>query len=612
MAWFRRPSVVFGGMASASAVIAILLSFTDFASQIDNDLGDFLFRLHPTLLQEPRSAVLAIDEDSLGALGGVRNLRKMLADAWPALRAARPAAVVVDLTLTDAADETEDAALAAQFAQTPNLVLATEMTPDAGRWQDPIPRFAGAAVALGHVHAQPQDLDSVTREVVLERVAGRRRVWALSLEAFRVFSGASEIESSPTDVTVAGRTLRSRWDAGRPLRIRFRDSSQIPRLSLLELIRNPKAGSVLSGRVVFIGVTAQSAARDRLLTPLSFGVPLAGVEIHAQSFETILHGDFLQDTPAWWAPAFALLFAGLAALVFRFVPGGWAYLLAVLLLGVAHLLPDLFFRRGIVLPPFAPVTAAWLSTLSCFSWQFFVVRRRLSVSETDRARYQQAIRFVTHEMRTPLTAIQGSSELITRYNLSDDKRKQLGSMINSESKRLAQMITTFLSVEKLGAGQLQLQRTEFPVADLVAICVDRALPLAEKKRITLSAGAFEGKTISGDRELMEYALYNLITNAIKYSPESTQVVIESQQRGSNLELSVRDQGMGMNATEVKNLFRKFYRTESAVKSGETGSGLGLSIVEQIVTHHGGRINVTSRPGHGSSFTIVVPLAEAVH
>ena len=426
MRWFRRPFIVYGSLATASAALAILFSFTDFAAQIDNDLGDFLFRLHPASAQDSKAVVLAIDEDTLQATGGLRNLRRTLAQAWPAVRAARPAAVVVDLTLTDAQDDAEDAALAAEFALTSKLVLGSEMTPDALRWQDPIDRFARSAVAIGHVHAQPQDLDSVTREVVLERVSGRRRLWALSLEAYRVYSSSTEIESSPTDIAVGQRTIRSRWDAGRPMRIRFREPGQIPRVSLQAVLKDPAAAAALTGRVVFVGVTAQSAARDRLLTPLSFGVPLAGVEIHAQAFETILHGDYLLDAPAWWGPGLALLFSAVAALLFWLVPGGWAYALAVLSLSIAHMLPDLLFRQGVVLPPFAPVTAAWLSSLACFSYQFFVVRRRLGISETDRDRYQQAIHFVTHEMRTPLTAIQGSSELITRYNLPEEKRKQLG------------------------------------------------------------------------------------------------------------------------------------------------------------------------------------------
>jgi signal transduction histidine kinase len=110
----------------------------------------------------------------------------------------------------------------------------------------------------------------------------------------------------------------------------------------------------------------------------------------------------------------------------------------------------------------------------------------------------------------------------------------------------------------------------------------------------------------GDRELMEYAVYNLLTNAIKYSAPQTVVIIGADAQGHILRLSVTDQGIGMDDKEIRNIFKKFYRTKKAETSGEVGTGIGLSIVDQIVTHHGGRIEVTSTPGKGSCFTIVLP------
>ncbi len=95
---------------------------------------------------------------------------------------------------------------------------------------------------------------------------------------------------------------------------------------------------------------------------------------------------------------------------------------------------------------------------------------------------------------------------------------------------------------------------------------------------------------------MEYALYNLLTNAVKYSPAGTEVHVFAELSRGQLRLAVRDQGIGMDAKELKNIFKKFYRTKRAEASGEVGTGIGLSIVEQIVAHHGGRIEVTSEPG----------------
>jgi signal transduction histidine kinase len=168
------------------------------------------------------------------------------------------------------------------------------------------------------------------------------------------------------------------------------------------------------------------------------------------------------------------------------------------------------------------------------------------------------------------------------------------------------MITTFLDVEKLSAGQMELRRSVFPVPELIDMCYQRAMPLAERKQIRVTADAPDALMLDADRELMEYALYNLLTNAIKYSPPESDITVRAWNEAAEVRLSVRDQGMGMDATEVKNLFRKFYRTRSAERSGEVGTGIGLSIVQQIILHHGGRISVESAPGKGSTFTVALP------
>jgi signal transduction histidine kinase len=176
-------------------------------------------------------------------------------------------------------------------------------------------------------------------------------------------------------------------------------------------------------------------------------------------------------------------------------------------------------------------------------------------------------------------------------------------MINQESKRLARMIQTFLDVERLSDGQIELKGEAFEVREIVQICVARARPLAERKNIRIVAEALDGN-LEGDRELMEYAIYNLLTNAVKYSPPDTQITVTCRLEAGKLRLSVQDQGIGMDAKELRQIFQKFYRTKRAEASGEAGTGIGLSIVEQIVQHHGGKMEVTSQPGQGSCFTVV--------
>jgi two-component system, OmpR family, phosphate regulon sensor histidine kinase PhoR len=281
------------------------------------------------------------------------------------------------------------------------------------------------------------------------------------------------------------------------------------------------------------------------------------------------------------------------------------------LLVMVHALTWVAFRQGVVFPYTTPLVSVWLGTAATASFQYFVTRRQLKKAEADRSRYQQAIHFVAHEMRSPLTAIQGSSELMGRYKLPEEKRAQMAQMIHSESQRLGRLIQTFLDVERLGEGQMELAREPFAMGDVVRASLERALPLAERKRMSMTLESLDECTLKGDRELMEYAVYNLLTNAVKYSPAETHVTVFTALGDGALRLSVRDQGIGMDEKEAKQIFTKFYRTKKAEQSGEAGTGIGLSIVEQIVSHHGGRIEVQSSPGAGSCFTMILPVEDTV-
>jgi signal transduction histidine kinase len=597
----RGQAIGYLSVLGASFVLAMVAGWL--GAPIDDDAYDWMFRNHAVATQPTESIVLAADEESLTRLGGIRELRRALAEGLEAVAAARPRAVAVDIILADKGEPAQDAALEAAFRKTPNLVLACEMIDGGRRWEDPIPQFRRWAVAVGHVHAEP--VGGVSRQAPLQKVAGHDRRWALALEAFRVSRGVKQIVESPEDLEVGAERIPARWDASRAVRIRYRQQP-LDRVSLWELRQNPALAEKFRGKVVFAGVTAESAAQDRFMTPLSDAQTMPGVEIHASLFETLAGGRFLvsASNAAVVGLCFLLALAGVAAFAFR---TGWqAYALAALVLAAAHALPYWLFTRDLVFPYFAPVSAAWLSVVSAGAFQFVTVRRQLRKSEAQTARYQQAMHFVTHEMRTPLTAIQGSSELMSRYNLSEPKRKQIADLINSESKRLARMIETFLNVERLSAGEMELKKEVFGAQEVVEACLERARPLAERKRMRFELQPVAEATLTGDRELMEYAVYNLLTNAVKYSPAETVVTVSGRAEGDELKLAVADQGIGMDQHELRNIFQKFYRTRRAEASGEAGTGIGLSIVEQIVTHHGGRIEVTSAPGKGSCFTVVLP------
>ena len=604
----RRQQIVYVALLVCALGVALTASFTSLGAQIDEYAYDWFFRIYQPRPWQTETVLLAIDEATFGAFGGLAGVRKPLAAGLELLAGAKPKAVAVDIILSDPGDPAMSARLENAMRATPNLVLACDILEEGRSWELPRPEFRRWAAALGHVHGEPR-LDAVSREMPLEKVAGNQRYWALSLQAFAL-SRAASIVASPDELQVGDTVIPARYSAGRTMRIRYvpPSMSPIPRIGLKQLIDHPRLAARFTGKTVFVGVTAQGQVRDVLMTPYSAGKPMPGLEIQANAFETMAQGRFITTAPDHLVVGFALLLAAASGLVFAFFPSWIGAALSVVILAVAHVTPYWAFTQESVFSFVAPVSTSWACLVTAGVYQYLTARRNLRKAESDRARYQQTLHFVTHEMRTPLTAIQGSSELMSRYALPEEKRKQFVNLINSESRRLARMVEMFLNVERLSAGQMELKRETFAVESLVDVCLERARPLAERKQITVTVEPVPGDlALTGDRELMEYAFYNLLTNAIKYSPQRTEVTVHAARQDERVKVAVKDQGIGMDQKEVRKIFQKFYRTRSAEQSGEAGTGIGLSIVEQIVVQHGGAIEVSSQPGKGSCFTLVLPV-----
>jgi signal transduction histidine kinase len=598
----RQNTVLYLAVLAGCLLVGIGAGWTPFGVLINHSVYDvlskFLLPRDAGSVKVDSVAVVAIDPETLNQRHGMKYLRTILAGVLDDLAQVKPRVVISDVVLADAQDPVEDARLAAAVLATRHLVLPCDIVK--GKWEDPLPIFREHAIGLGHVYeldARQANADGVSRSIPLEAITDGRQRWALSLEAFAAYRG-QPIVQTPDDVEVGNTVIAApRRDDGRPMLIRYLPPGRIPIVSALDILAQK---DLLRDRAVFVGV---SADYDRQAIPLGDTMP--GVEIHAQAFQTMVSGRFLTPAADSTVLVLCVTFAVTAGLIFAFLSGWAAYSLDVLLLLAAHAVLVVAFMRGTVFPYFGPVSVAWLASAGAAIFQHFFVRRQLRTSESEKSRYQQAIHWVAHEMRTPLTAIQGSSEIMTRYKLPEEKGKQLSEMINSESKRLARMIQTFLDVERLADGHMELKKESFAASAVVEACLKRVQVIAERKSIGIFLDTPVEAVVTGDRELMEYAFYNLLTNAVKYSPAETEVHVSATVAGGELRLAVRDQGIGMDAQELKSIFKKFYRTKRAEASGEVGTGIGLSIVEQIVTHHHGRMEVTSEPGKGSCFTIIV-------
>jgi len=593
---------------AGAAALAILLSWTPIGRQFDFWAYDFLLRLFPPPPEPSAAIILAIDEKTLAASGGLTNLRRPVGEALQTLARYQPAVVAVDIVLSERRDEAENQELLDALRAGPPVVLAANLRADRDGWETPVEPFREAASTLGHVHAEP-DADGLCRRVLLAKAAGRERRWALGLEAYRLAQGGPDIIESPDGLSLGDRFIPATFRRDQEMLLRFAHPQRpIERLSLQQVLDDPESAQIVRGRAVFVGVLVLGGLDRYLMTPYSYGEPMAGVEINATVYETLARGQFLLPV----APSSALLAAIVAALalaaVFWLLSGWQAVLTGALVLATAQLLPVALFSSNLVFPAAQTTFVAWACFLTGASYHYLVVRRRLDRAEAQTTRYQKAVHYVTHEMRTPLTAIQGSSELISRFSLPEEKQRQMGELIHKESQRLARMVEMFLSVERLSAGQLEMKRTAVPVSALLEECVERIRPLAERKSISIHCEADPGLQVDGDRELLEYACYNLISNAVKYSPAQTAIDVRAQSSSNRILIAVRDQGYGMESSELKQIFQRFYRARTAQKSGENGSGLGLAIVEEIVIQHQGSISVESQVGEGSCFTLSLPRA----
>ncbi|MGV2854500.1 sensor histidine kinase [Glutamicibacter sp. AGC13] len=233
---------------------------------------------------------------------------------------------------------------------------------------------------------------------------------------------------------------------------------------------------------------------------------------------------------------------------------------------------------------------------------------RTEITRTEAMR-NDFVANVSHELKTPVGAIGLLAEAITEA--ADDPKavRRFSTRMDKESRRLAALVQDIIELSRLQASDAIVQGQEVNIDSVVAEAVDRSHLIAEEKGIAITVGGHLEEPILGDADLLMTAIRNLIDNAIRYSPENTTVGVGIRQRDGYAQISVTDQGPGISAEEQERVFERFYRVDSARSRQTGGTGLGLSIVKHVLANHGGEVSLWSQPGHGSTFTLRLPLAD---
>jgi PAS domain S-box-containing protein len=235
-------------------------------------------------------------------------------------------------------------------------------------------------------------------------------------------------------------------------------------------------------------------------------------------------------------------------------------------------------------------------------------RLREAREEAERLK-QEFFALVSHDLRTPLTSIKGFSEMLLSDeagNLSEQGHAFVD-VIRRNTDRLERLVDDLLLVAQLEAGSFTLERSEVDLRQLVAEAVEAARPLARDKTIDLTVEAEPTGGYAGDRQRLEQLLENLISNALKYTPEGGRVATRLHALNGDVAIEVQDSGIGIPAEEQEFLFDRFFRATTATSKAIPGVGLGLTIVKAIADAHKGRVEVESEEGRGTTFRVHLPL-----
>jgi signal transduction histidine kinase len=251
----------------------------------------------------------------------------------------------------------------------------------------------------------------------------------------------------------------------------------------------------------------------------------------------------------------------------------------------------------------------WLLSRERESAQAELTSQNEQLIALDRVR-DEFIASVSHEFRTPLTSIRGYAELLQDANLDAEQRDYVN-VIDRNSARLASLVEDLLLMAQIQSGGLPLDLNEVVLNDLIARAGEAAKPFAASKHIDLEIDTEQDLvTTQADAERLGQVLDNLVSNAIKYTPNGGDVSITMTHTGDDATIAVSDTGIGIPQAEQAQMFSRFFRTSNARDSGIEGSGLGLAITRGIVEAHGGTIGFDSVEGVGTTFRLTVPLSLA--
>ena len=218
---------------------------------------------------------------------------------------------------------------------------------------------------------------------------------------------------------------------------------------------------------------------------------------------------------------------------------------------------------------------------------------------------------VSHELKTPLTSIQGFAQAILDGTAdTPEARHQAAQVIHDEAARMHRMALNLMDLARLDAGTADLKMSPLDMGALMNGMAEKFAPLAERAGVTVSVRAASLPTVMGDGDRLAQVFTNLVENALKFTPSGGRVTLSARTVGGSVEIDVADTGAGIAPEALEHIFDRFYQADaSRARRERQGAGLGLAIAREIVAAHGGKISVRSQLGQGATFTVSLPISQ---
>ena len=231
----------------------------------------------------------------------------------------------------------------------------------------------------------------------------------------------------------------------------------------------------------------------------------------------------------------------------------------------------------------------------------------LDITQVQRLNQQKDdfISIASHELKTPITSLKASLQLLERMkdNPSATVLPRLIEQSSRSMQKISSLVEDLLNVSRTDDSQLRLNKTTFTIKDMLSACCNH-IRVAGKYELIIQGD--EQLEVRADEHAIDQDIVNLVNNAVKYAPESLKIYLIIEKEGDNARVSVKDNGPGIPASKLPNLFERYYQAE-AVGFQNSGLGLGLYISAEIIRRHGGEIGVNSEPGKGSTFWFTIPI-----